>query len=700
MTVNTATCTATYTGNTVTTVFAVPFYFLANADLVVQQRVAATGVVNTLVLNSDYTLSGAGNESGGSLTATVAPAAGDTLYIARNVAFVQNTAYPSNSPFPAASHEQALDRLTMISQQIQTALSLALQKAPLAGIYDLQGNTLINEAVAVNPADVPNLSQVQALIVAGAAPQLALPVGGSFVGFQQNGTGAVARTVLAKEQDIVNVFDFIPVALQAAILANTSSIDVSAYVQAACNTGAATVRFSSGTFTFNSTVAPLPDQVLQGDANGWGTGTVIKESVGFNNAAFKFTHSGALKNFSFSGSATSLLTAQRHVYINNTNGVTLEDCFFQGAYDAVYIDGSSFYTTLNLCRFYTNVNTQLSINSATAAGVDIILHGCRFLSHNGPYCVYINGLGSLIGSDCQFSTNTATTATVLYDTPATNFGGAQWTGCVFENSGAAASTWIRGTSSLPWRYIKYTNCQITAGTGAALRMDFTQGVGFTDCLLSGSAGTGAFFIPANVTVTDFCFNNCDFEGVSTTSPVQCAGPTALSGSFIIPRWSGAAPMIDYSAASAGNVGYINVIGGNWGSSGIPVKLTSPATIPGFVIGATPWTAYTPTVTSGSGTFTTVTATGAYQKIGKVIHFQVAVVVSTQGTASGATIVSLPTANAGPVAIANGRAITVSAKALQGYIPSTSGSCFIFNYDGSTPSASGETLVINGTYQVA
>src|SRR6185312_3649724 len=167
MTVNTATSTATYTGNGSTTVFPVPFYFLVNTDLQVLQKVAATGAINILVLNSDFTLTGAGVEAGGTLTMTVAPATGDTLYIARNVAAVQQTAYPANSPFPAASHEMALDRLTMLAQQIQTGLALTLQKPALSSVYDLQGNTLINEAIAVNPADVPNLSQVQQLVAAG-----------------------------------------------------------------------------------------------------------------------------------------------------------------------------------------------------------------------------------------------------------------------------------------------------------------------------------------------------------------------------------------------------------------------------------------------------------------------------------------------------------------------------------------------------
>jgi hypothetical protein len=221
MTVNTATSTATYTGNGATTVFPIPFYFLANSDLQVLQKVAATGSTSTLALGTDYVLVGAGVGAGGSLTATVAPASGDTLYVARNVAAVQQTAYPANSPFPAASHEMALDRLTMLAQQTETGLALTLQKQPLASIYDLQGNTLINEAVAVNPADVPNLSQVQQLVAAGQSgivpanvallsdlASTATGKGSKLIAFIQRVAGAISRWVEDKLSEQPSVKDF------------------------------------------------------------------------------------------------------------------------------------------------------------------------------------------------------------------------------------------------------------------------------------------------------------------------------------------------------------------------------------------------------------------------------------------------------------------------------------------------------------
>jgi hypothetical protein len=61
----------------------------------------------------------AGNASGGNVVFGSAPASGVTVVIRRNMALTQSTDYVANDPFPAATHEDALDRLTFISQQMQ-----------------------------------------------------------------------------------------------------------------------------------------------------------------------------------------------------------------------------------------------------------------------------------------------------------------------------------------------------------------------------------------------------------------------------------------------------------------------------------------------------------------------------------------------------------------------------------------------------
>lgn len=115
-----------YTGNGATTLYVVPFYFLANTDLVV--ITTDTSGTNTVkVLTTDYTLVGAGVPSGGGLTFGVAPTNGHRITIMRVVPLTQLLDYVNNDAFPADTHEQALDRLTMVCQQLLEVVSRCIQ---------------------------------------------------------------------------------------------------------------------------------------------------------------------------------------------------------------------------------------------------------------------------------------------------------------------------------------------------------------------------------------------------------------------------------------------------------------------------------------------------------------------------------------------------------------------------------------------
>lgn len=126
MTISTTDSSIAYSGNGVTLAFAVPFRFLVDADLTVTLRSTA-GVESTLVLNTNYTLTGANDDAGGTLTMVVAPAVGERLVIERIVGITQETDYPEGSNFPAEAHERALDRLTMIGQQLLRSISRCFQ---------------------------------------------------------------------------------------------------------------------------------------------------------------------------------------------------------------------------------------------------------------------------------------------------------------------------------------------------------------------------------------------------------------------------------------------------------------------------------------------------------------------------------------------------------------------------------------------
>jgi len=115
----------TYSGNGVTTAFSTSFPFLASSDLVVIVR-SSTGVETTKALTTDYTVSG-GSGSRGTVTMLTPPASGEKLVIYNDPSITQTRDYVANDPFPAESHEQALDRLTMICTRLNDRVDRSVQ---------------------------------------------------------------------------------------------------------------------------------------------------------------------------------------------------------------------------------------------------------------------------------------------------------------------------------------------------------------------------------------------------------------------------------------------------------------------------------------------------------------------------------------------------------------------------------------------
>tara|TARA_B100000989_G_scaffold94990_1_gene69065 strand:+ start:10599 stop:12173 length:1575 start_codon:yes stop_codon:yes gene_type:complete len=141
MTVSSTTTKNSYSGNGSTHSFAYGFKIFADADLTVIIR-SSTGVETVRTLNTHYIVTNAGNDSGGNVlfkfntgtssdahfsSSDFRPASGETVVIRRNLTLTQGTDYVENDPFPAESHENALDRVTFITQQLQEELDRSIK---------------------------------------------------------------------------------------------------------------------------------------------------------------------------------------------------------------------------------------------------------------------------------------------------------------------------------------------------------------------------------------------------------------------------------------------------------------------------------------------------------------------------------------------------------------------------------------------
>ncbi len=124
MTVETTTNSQSFSGSG-TSPFNVNFKFLANTDLVVVRLNNTSGTLTTLVLNSDYTVTGAGDPGGGVVT-PLASETGNTITVTRKLVRTQPTDFNDLGAFPAEDTERGLDRLTMMAQEALAATDRAL----------------------------------------------------------------------------------------------------------------------------------------------------------------------------------------------------------------------------------------------------------------------------------------------------------------------------------------------------------------------------------------------------------------------------------------------------------------------------------------------------------------------------------------------------------------------------------------------
>ena len=106
----------TYDGDDSTVEFSFPYKWYDDDHIIVKLN------GETQSRGVDYTLAGAGEEAGGTVTMTVAPATGEELYIQRVLPVTQEVDLNNQKAYFLETLEQAIDELVMIIQQQQVTL--------------------------------------------------------------------------------------------------------------------------------------------------------------------------------------------------------------------------------------------------------------------------------------------------------------------------------------------------------------------------------------------------------------------------------------------------------------------------------------------------------------------------------------------------------------------------------------------------
>jgi hypothetical protein len=119
-----------FTGSGTVATFPFAFKVFSSSDLAVSTTLVATGIPTALDLNTDYTASLNVNQDsnpGGTITLTAGPlAAGNTLSITSDMAILQQTELTNQGGFYPEVITAALDRLTILLQQLQVSIDTIL----------------------------------------------------------------------------------------------------------------------------------------------------------------------------------------------------------------------------------------------------------------------------------------------------------------------------------------------------------------------------------------------------------------------------------------------------------------------------------------------------------------------------------------------------------------------------------------------
>lgn len=311
MTVQTETRVAgPFSGDGVTTSLPFDFVVFEAADLIVIERDDTTGDDTVLVLTTDYSVTlnpDQDDEPGGTITLVAPLPSGATDFVYSDVAALQEAIFTNTGGFYPAVLNTALDKLTVLVQQIKEAQARSVlapvgetagldlpptpQRAGLYLAFDASGNLV----TSVGTAD------------GGFREDAAQSTGAALIGWIASGLGAVVRSVLSRLRDTVHVTDY-------GAVGDGVTDDAVAIRAAIAAASGKTIFFPDATYKIGSSLGLIPTNTkLQGQNKA--TTKLLKS---FNGTLLELGDGASLDNLWLAGQGATY--TGKGVEITGANG--------------------------------------------------------------------------------------------------------------------------------------------------------------------------------------------------------------------------------------------------------------------------------------------------------------------------------------------------------------------------------------------
>ena len=376
MTISTLTIKNSYNGDGSVTAFNYTFKITNEDDIEVITRTSA-GTETVKVLTTDYTVSGVGNAGGGTVTFVTAPASGLTVILRRDTPQTQGLDLIENDPLPANSLEDAFDKLTSITQELQEendrSIKLSRTNTMTSTEFTVGASDRANKILAFDSAGEISVTQelgtyqgtdatvtteaynVRDIIKSTTAPQL------------NNVYICIADSVVGDLLTDTDHFELLVDAVSAATsetnaAASATSASTSATNAATSASNAATSATNASTSETNASTSATNAATSETNAATSETNAATSET----NAATSAT-TATTKATEASTSATNAATSATNAATSETNASTSETNAATSATTATTKASEASTSATNAATSESNASTSATAAAASAA---------------------------------------------------------------------------------------------------------------------------------------------------------------------------------------------------------------------------------------------------------------------------------------------------------------------------------------------